>query len=92
LGFRVSDSGGGIPAAHRAKALTFFHSSVVAAEPTYTYSKDFGAKFTGYGVGLPMARVYARLAGGDLGLGVLPGYGTDVYLILNRLADSPIPH
>jgi hypothetical protein len=54
------------------------------SEPNYTYSKNFGAQFTGYGVGLPMARLFARVAGGGMSMSVLPGHGTDTYIILNR--------
>ena len=63
----------------------------VQGEPNYTYSKNFGAKFSGYGVGLPMARLYARVAGGDVGISCLPGHGTDATLIINRLGTSSIP-
>ena len=91
LGIKVSDTGGGIPASHRHRAMDFFYTTHVEREANYTYSKDFGAKFTGYGVGLPMARLYARIAGGDLGLSVLPGHGTDAILVINRHGTGPIP-
>ena len=48
-------------------ATNFFYTTHVEAEANYTYSKNFGAKFTGFGVGLPMTRLYAQIAGGDLG-------------------------
>ena len=39
----------------------------------------------GYGYGLPRSRLYARYFGGDLQVISMDGYGTDVYLHLNRL-------
>ena len=39
----------------------------------------------GYGVGIPMSRLFARYFGGDLGILSMEGYGTDCYLHLNRL-------
>jgi len=39
------------------------------------------------GHGLPLSRLYARYFGGDLCLFSMEGYGTDVYIHLNRLAD-----
>mmetsp|Transcript_34150 Transcript_34150/g.55116 ORF Transcript_34150/g.55116 Transcript_34150/m.55116 type:complete len:122 (-) Transcript_34150:45-410(-) len=92
VGIRVSDIGGGIPALHRHRAMNFFYTTHVEAEANYTYSKNFGAKFTGHGVGLPIARLYARIAGGDLGLSVLPGHATDATLVINRYGTGPIPH
>lgn len=91
LGVRVSDTGGGIPAHHRRSVMQFFFTSHVEREANYTYSKNFGAKFTGYGVGLPMARLYAQVAGGDISLSVMPGLGTDATLILNKHGTAAIP-
>jgi signal transduction histidine kinase len=91
LGVRISDTGGGIPPQHRQHCMRFFYTSHVEGEANYTYSKNFGARFTGYGVGLPMARIYARIAGGDVGLSVLPGHGTDATLLINKYGAAAIP-
>ena len=47
----------------------------------------------GYGYGLPISRLYARYFGGDLQVVSMEGYGTDVYLHLNRLGNvqEPLP-
>ncbi|CAI5965918.1 unnamed protein product [Closterium sp. NIES-64] len=47
----------------------------------------------GYGYGLPISRLYARYFGGDLQVVSMEGYGTDVYLHLNRLRNvqEPLP-
>ena len=55
LGIRVSDSGGGIPAHQRPYVWNWFYSTApqLAAEPNYTYSKAFGAQFTGKSIERP---------------------------------------
>ncbi|GMG40394.1 unnamed protein product [Ambrosiozyma monospora] len=52
---------------------------------------NFKPPFMGLGVGLPHSRLYARYFGGDLKLISMEGYGTDVYLHLNRLSGSSEP-
>ena len=42
----------------------------------------------GYGVGLPLSRLYARYFGGDLDVKSLEGLGTDAYLHLSRLGHN----
>jgi len=72
---KISDQGGGMSAKAMRNAWTFMHST-------------FGAVDTvmgGYGVGLPMSRVYAQYFGGDLKLQSKEGVGTDVILMLSRL-------
>jgi signal transduction histidine kinase len=48
------------------------------------------AKFAvaGFGVGLPLARLYARYFGGDVMLTQMYGHGADVLINLNRLGDQ----
>ena len=52
-----------------------------------------GSFRAGYGYGLPVSRLYARYFGGDLQVVSMEGYGTDVYLHLNRLGNvqEPLP-
>lgn len=40
--------------------------------------------FAGFGMGLPLSRLYARYFGGSLKLRPLEGYGTDAYIHLHR--------
>jgi len=44
-----------------------------------------GGVLAGYGVGLTLSKLYAQYFGGDLKIRSLDGFGTDVYLHLNRL-------
>ncbi|CAE8607434.1 unnamed protein product, partial [Polarella glacialis] len=44
---------------------------------------------SGYGLGLPLARLYARYLGGSLSLVSLPEYGVDTYLFLPRIDTTP---
>jgi len=89
IGLRVSDCGGGIPLQHRASAMRYFYTT--EPERQFDPSEGSASRFSGYGFGLPMARLYARLAGGDLTLSVLPGYGTDAHVILGRYGAPEIP-
>lgn len=47
---------------------------------------DGATELAGYGVGLPISRLYARYLGGSLDLISLPGYGTHAYLFLPRIS------
>lgn len=42
----------------------------------------------GFGVGLPLSRLYARYFGGDVHLSQMYGHGTDVLINLNRLGNQ----
>ncbi|KAH9962553.1 mitochondrial pyruvate dehydrogenase [Lactifluus volemus] len=75
---KISDEGGGIARS--------------AIPLIWTYI-DFNAPMAGFGYGLPLSRLYARYFGGDLRLISMDGFGTDVYIHLNRLSSSrePLP-
>lgn len=42
----------------------------------------------GFGVGLPLSRLYASYLGGSINLVALPGYGTHAYVFLPRLPQN----
>lgn len=44
----------------------------------------------GYGVGLPLSRLYASYLGGTINLISLPGYGTHAYVFLPRLPEAMV--
>lgn len=90
---KVSDEGGGIPRSAIPLIWTYLYTTVEATpslEPDFNKS-DFKAPMAGFGYGLPISRLYARYFGGDLKLISMEGYGTDVYLHLNRLSSSSEP-
>ncbi|CAK0896935.1 unnamed protein product [Prorocentrum cordatum] len=47
-------------------------------------------ELAGFGVGLPLSRLFARYLGGSLDLISLPGYGTHAYLWLPRLLSEQV--
>jgi len=76
----ISDRAGGIPFDVGSRVWSYLYT---------TARKDGATKaseLAGYGVGLPLSRLYARYLGGSLDLVSLPGYGTHAYLFLPRLA------
>ncbi|CAI4217305.1 unnamed protein product [Parascedosporium putredinis] len=90
---KISDEGGGV--ARSAIPLVWGYSYTTVnqtpnLDPDFDKS-DFKAPMAGFGYGLPISRLYARYFGGDLKLISMEGYGTDVYLHLNRLSSSSEP-
>ncbi|ORY93379.1 mitochondrial pyruvate dehydrogenase [Syncephalastrum racemosum] len=89
---KISDEGGGIPRSGIPLVWTYMYTTANAQELEPDYSRsDFKAPMAGFGYGLPISRLYARYFGGDLKLISMEGYGTDVYLHLNRLSNSDEP-
>ncbi|KAI9312254.1 mitochondrial pyruvate dehydrogenase [Dichotomocladium elegans] len=89
---KISDEGGGIPRSGIPLVWTYMYTTAEPQELEPEYSRsDFRAPMAGFGYGLPLSRLYARYFGGDLKLISMEGYGTDVYLHLNRLANSDEP-
>ncbi|KAF3911483.1 hypothetical protein ABW20_dc0106631 [Dactylellina cionopaga] len=90
---KISDEGGGIPRSAIPLVWTYMYTTVDKTpdiEPDFD-KNDFKAPLAGFGYGLPISRLYARYFGGDLKLISMEGYGTDVYLHLNRLSTSSEP-
>ncbi|KAL4400641.1 [Pyruvate dehydrogenase (acetyl-transferring)] kinase isozyme 2 [Malassezia pachydermatis] len=89
---KISDEGGGIPRSEVPLAWTYMYTTARSEElDPDAQTSDFQAPMAGFGYGLPLARLYARYFGGDLKLISMEGYGTDVYLHLNRLSSSSEP-
>ncbi|KIR27220.1 pyruvate dehydrogenase kinase [Cryptococcus deuterogattii 99/473] len=84
---KISDEGGGIPRSAIPMIWTYLYTTMSdeGLEATIEQS-DFKAPMAGFGYGLPLARLYARFFGGDLRLISMDGYGTDVYISLNKLS------
>jgi pyruvate dehydrogenase kinase 2/3/4 len=96
---KVSDEAGGIPRSEIDNVWTYLHST---APSPGRMNRDVGstayaggqgmscstAPLAGFGVGLPLSRLYARYFGGDLQLLSMDGFGTDAFLHLNRLGSN----
>jgi len=84
---KVSDEGGGIPRSDMEKVWTYLHSS--AARPDALSGRNGGQRdssaLAGYGVGMPLSRLYAEYFGGSMEVKSMESLGTDAYLHLNRL-------
>ncbi|OCB89173.1 alpha-ketoacid dehydrogenase kinase [Sanghuangporus baumii] len=89
---KISDEGGGIPRSAIPLVWTYMYTTMAnqGIQDDFTDS-DFKAPMAGFGYGLPLSRLYARYFGGDLKLISMEGYGTDVYIHLNRLSSSREP-
>ncbi|KAG8931630.1 hypothetical protein FRC03_003119 [Tulasnella sp. 419] len=93
---KISDEGGGIPRSAIPLIWTYMYTTMelgAAGVEENLRDSDFKAPMAGFGYGLPLSRLYARYFGGDLKLISMEGYGTDVYIHLNRLSSSmePLP-
>ncbi|KAK6535315.1 [Pyruvate dehydrogenase (acetyl-transferring)] kinase isozyme 4 [Orbilia ellipsospora] len=90
---KISDEGGGIPRSAIPLVWTYMYTTVDKTPDIEPGDErgDFQAPLAGFGYGLPISRLYARYFGGDLKLISMEGYGTDVYLHLNRLSTSSEP-
>ncbi|WVN88161.1 uncharacterized protein L203_103362 [Cryptococcus depauperatus CBS 7841] len=89
---KISDEGGGIPRSAIPMIWTYLYTTMSdeGLEANIEMS-DFEAPMAGFGYGLPLSRLYARFFGGDLRLISMDGYGTDVYISLNKLSSSQEP-
>jgi len=87
---RFSDTGGGIPPEGMAEVFHFGYTTAMWNDNKANNlgfiggANNAASPMAGLGFGLPLARIYARHFGGDLELISMHGYGTDVYLRLDR--------
>lgn len=79
VAIRVSDRARGIPFDVGKRVWSYTYTTAVEGTP-----------LAGYGVGLPLSRLYAWYLGGSLDLVSLPGYGTDAYLFLPRIQSEQV--
>jgi signal transduction histidine kinase len=87
VGISIFDTGGGFPdQAGPITTFPFFSSKrelyKQEREPTYTYSRNFGAPLEGAGVGLAKTSVCANFHGGSLSLLSQPGCGTTALFLV----------
>jgi len=91
---KISDEGGGIARSAIPIIWTYMYTTMEGQHIDQNFqASDFHAPMAGFGYGLPLSRLYARYFGGDLRLISMDGFGTDVYIHLNRLSSSrePLP-
>ncbi|KAF8551914.1 alpha-ketoacid dehydrogenase kinase [Imleria badia] len=91
---KISDEGGGIPRSAIPLIWTYMYTTMAGQSIDQDFhASDFQAPMAGFGYGLPLSRLYARYFGGDLRLISMDGFGTDVYIHLNKLSSSrePLP-
>lgn len=84
VAIRVHDSAGGIPFSVADRVWSYMYSTAQQGKGDNGFSQQ-GTPLAGFGVGLPLSRLYARYLGGSLHLLSLPGIGTRAYLHLKRL-------
>ncbi|CAM9094422.1 unnamed protein product [Phaeothamnion confervicola] len=80
-----ADQFGGAPLEHMAGRIAMGPASAAAAAGRAREDASSKYAFAGYGMGLPLSRLYAQYFGGTLKLRPMEGFGTDAYLHLNRL-------
>lgn len=80
----ISDRAGGIPFDDVGKRVWSYLYTTTRKDP------ENATQLAGYGVGLPLSRLYCRYLGGSLNLVSLPGYGTNAYIFLPRLSSEQV--
>ena len=84
----VSDEAGGIPFEVGDRIWSYMYGT--AAKQGSESPNSAEDLLSGYGVGLPCARLYARYLGGTLSLTSYPGYGTQAHLLLPRIDSEQV--
>uniref|UniRef100_A0A7S1AJX3 Protein-serine/threonine kinase n=1 Tax=Noctiluca scintillans TaxID=2966 RepID=A0A7S1AJX3_NOCSC len=79
---RVRDLAGGIPYEVGDRVWDFLYSG---SQDVKADAYAGSTPLQGFGIGLPLARLYAKYLGGSLSLISLPGYGVDTFLSLPRI-------
>jgi hypothetical protein len=90
VSIRFSDTAGGIRDAVGCKSkYNYFESTAVHREEmNYQYSREFGAPFSGWGIGLARSSLYARYFDGNVSLLSTPGYGTIAQATFERTGST----
>jgi pyruvate dehydrogenase kinase 2/3/4 len=90
ISVKVSDEGGGIPRSGMAHIWTYLYTTAKRPSGGAPYDGEL-EPIAGYGCGLPLTRLYARIFGGDLEIHSMDGWGTDAYLHLSKLGTDREP-
>merc|ERR1712070_92497 len=84
---KISDQGGGIKRRFLKRIWEFGYSVPAEQAPAGQQNAEMQLRMSGYGVGAPLSRLFARYYGGDLNISSVYGFGTDVSIRFNRLGD-----
>lgn len=80
----IFDRGGGIPFELQEKVWSYMYSTRRGNPGTVQSDAGEATPLAGFGVGLPLSRLYAEYIGGSLQLVSMPNFGTHAFLFLER--------
>lgn len=80
---KISDLGGGIAQTRMDDIWKYSFTTSSCAQTKRQRGDRSRCVMAGYGIGLPMSRLYARYFGGDLEISSVEGVGSDVHLRLS---------
>mmetsp|Transcript_22012 Transcript_22012/g.56113 ORF Transcript_22012/g.56113 Transcript_22012/m.56113 type:complete len:390 (+) Transcript_22012:2-1171(+) len=91
VGVQIFDRGGGIPFDRQPHIWSYNYTTAKGAricDETGSLLKgpEAPTPLAGFGVGLPLSRLYAEYIGGSLHVMSMPNFGTHAYLFLQRCA------
>jgi len=92
---KVSDQGGGISKKNLERVFEYGFTTMKKRVDSHydglgmlnTSVEEIHSPMAGLGFGLPLSRLYAKHFGGDLTLFTTEGYGSDLYLTLDRTGE-----
>jgi len=93
---KISDEGGGIPRSNIKQIWSYLFTTADPAiqQGMVTLNQDdhaIDSPLAGLGYGLPISRSYCRYFGGDISIMSMEGHGTDAFVYLRRLGNTPEP-
>jgi len=80
----IFDRGGGIPFELQQRVWSYMYSTRRGSPGTVQSDAAEATPLAGFGVGLPLSRLYAEYIGGSLQLVSMPNFGTHAFLFLER--------
>merc|ERR1712061_192685 len=82
VAIRISDQGGGVSFGNAQRIWSYVFSTSNQSHEDYIGK---ASPLSGWGMGLPLGRLYMRYLGGSLEFMNVPGVGVDAYLFLSRI-------
>lgn len=82
----IFDQGGGIAFEHQPHVWSYMYSTKKGKKglPSAYLQEEDSTPLAGYGMGLPLSRLYAEYIGGSLHIMSMPNFGTHAFLFLQR--------